>query len=109
MTRLLDRFVRLTTVSISSRGAYDGQGRPSYGTPQDVSARVREASEYLQLLDGSQVRITLDVWLPSGVSVVPVEKDRLTYNGDNYIVYEVTDLRTFKDQRDHIRVRCHDE
>lgn len=109
MTRLLDRFVRLSTVSIAARGGYDGQGKPSYGTPQDVTARVREMSEYVQLLDGSQVRLTLDVWLPSGSAVVPDEKDRLTYAGSDYIVYEVTDVRNFKDQRDHVRVRCRDE
>lgn len=109
MTRLLDRFATLTTVQLHQRGGYDGQGLPSYGTAIPLSVRAREASEYVQLLDGSQVRLTLDLWCPSGIATVPAERDRIVFGGENYIVEQVTDVRDIKNRRDHVRVRCRDE
>lgn len=109
MSRLLSRFATLKTVTLQPYTAYDGQGLPSYGSNVAFTARVREMSEYVTLLDGSQVRITLEMWLPSATVNVPNEKDRVVFGGSNYIVEMVDDVRDFKDERSHLKVRCRDE
>ena len=109
MSRLLDRFVTLKTVTLQPNTGFDGQGLPAYGSAVTFTARVRESGEYVNLIDGSQVRITLDLWLPSGTTNVPNEKDRVVYGGANYIVEMVDDVRDFKDARSHLKVRCRDE
>jgi len=99
----------LKTVTLQPYNGFDGQGLPAYDTAVTFTARVREGSEFVNLIDGSQVRITLEMWLPSATVNVPDEKDRVVYGGTNYIVEMVDDVRDFKDQRSHIRVRCRDE
>jgi hypothetical protein len=109
MSRLLARFATLKTVTLQPYTGFDGQGLPAYGSAVTFTARVRESGDFVNLLDGSQVRITLELWLPSATVNVPNEKDRVVYGGSNYIVEMVDDVRDFKDERSHLRVRCRDE
>lgn len=109
MSVLLSRTDRLEDVSVEVAGSFDGQGAPSYGSASTIKARaVREAEQVIGP-DGSMIRTTLTLWVPTGESVTPAEGDRITYNSETFIVAEQTQPKTLRGSVTHTRLRCRDE
>lgn len=98
----------IDTVSLEVAGPPDGQGQPSYGSPVSVMARVVLEDETAVDPDGTEVKTQLTLWVPEG-ETWPEEGDRLTWQGESYIVVERKERSSLITGSDHVRVRAREE
>lgn len=114
-TRAMARGRALETVSIEPFDELDGQGAPSYDASQDIEALVkddqtgRDDQGLVVDADGSEVRITLVLWVPGDESPLPNEQDRITRGGSKFIVLATRDVQRFNGTTDHVKAMLRDE
>jgi hypothetical protein len=99
---------------------FDGQGKPSYGTPVSFEANTLlydpansgHGAQFTVNATGSVVRIPLMLYVQGDETNVPVEGGRVTRAGRKYIVVEakpVSGLDYTPDEPDHHEIRCRTE
>lgn len=108
-SRVLARKSTLATVGVEPFSGVDGQGAPSYDAPQNISARATRTNEMVVAPDGSDVRVTLKLWVPGDETPLPDEKDRLTHDGDTFIVLSTSEGTRLDGSLDHLKVEARDE
>lgn len=97
------------TVTVEAFSSVDGQGAPSYDAGTDIEIPVRLDDELVEDVDGSMVRVTLRGWVPSDVTPVPEERDRLTVSGSTYIVLTKKPVKRIGGTLKHTRITARDE
>jgi hypothetical protein len=96
---------------------YDGEGKPSYGSPLDFEANVLEydpsgfsGRTFVTNADGSVTHVPLCLYIQGDEENVPNQEDRVTLGDDRtFIVVDkkiVHGLRYTHAQPDHYRLRC---
>lgn len=108
-TRAFQRGAALETVQIEAHAGTDEQGAPSYDSPVSVQARAERVTEFITGPDGSEIRISLALWVPGDESLQPSERDRVTQGGDTFIVEAATDAVKLDGTLDHTDAMCRDE
>lgn len=121
MSVLLKR-AQKETVAYEPRTGTDGQGAPSYGSSVNTEARVHEramgrvgdasGTEFVIGPDGTEVNVSLTLYILGDENNIPSERDRITLDGSKYIVMQRTPYRRPRSARDtlsHVRLRCADE
>lgn len=106
---MLARVAAKESLSIEPFDTLDAQGAPSYDASQSIEGWVKETDELRVDADGSDVRITLTIWVPGDESPLPSERDRITRSGSTYIVEFERVGQDFRGNTDHVRVECRDE
>lgn len=99
---------------------FDGQGVPTYDVPgqpfranaMTYTPAMRDGRTFANTKDGSEIRISLALYLQGTSSVVPKEQDRIRQaDGRAFIVHErrdVTGLSYRRSEPDHYRILCKD-
>lgn len=106
---LLDRVLSLETVGVEIFSSFDGQGSPSYASPQNIQARTKKESDVARAADGSDVLTTMTVWVPGGTTPVPTEQSRLTIDGQTFIVVNTEEIKRINDELVYTKLMCRDE
>lgn len=105
----------LETFGLQEKGVRDGQGKPSYGTAVSFSARAHRydgsrGRELLTLPDGTEVRLTMKLFVPATETNVPDEGDRVTDGGEKYIAASRKVVRGIqRGAVHHTQITCRDE
>lgn len=90
--------------------SHDGQGAPTYASGVAFAAQVHEMTEFTQTGDGTELVLTLGLWVSPAADFIPDEKDRITYSGDTYIVYNRRTVRSIHSAEiTHYKLVCRDE
>jgi len=90
MSVILSTHLKLETVGIEAFTGVDGQGAPAYATSVDYDVSVVRQDKVVIGADGSKLRTQLTLWIPFDASVAfPDERDRITFDGTQFIVAEV--------------------
>lgn len=98
------------TLAVEQFDSTDEQGLPAYQSPVSVTGvRVVRTSEFMKRADGSDVVVTLKAWVPGDAAQVPAERDRVTHDGDAFVVEAVKDGRSLAGALDHVKLMCRDE
>lgn len=109
MTTLLRRKHETETIGVEVFSSLDGEGAPSYAASVNVSGVAVQEDEVVVGSDGSNERTTLTVYIDGNEDVLPNTDDRLTVDSTKYIVRERKAVLTFKNEVDHVRLRCREE
>lgn len=83
-----------------------GQAMPTYAAKVDVDAFTRETTELVEQADGSMIQVTLTIWVPGSESTIPKRGDRITYEGDTYIVELEKPVENLRSELDHVKLMC---
>lgn len=97
------------TLEVEPFDDLDGQGAPSYSASQEISARVVLSGERTVDSEGSEVRADLVAWVDSGEDQLPDTRDRLTHDGETYIVINRKERRRLTGGLDHVKVEAREE
>lgn len=108
-SRVLSRKATLATVGVEPFDTVDGQGAPSYAASQNIEARATRTNEMVVAPDGSDVRVTLTLWVPGDETPLPTERDRLTHDGETFIVLSTKEGTRLDGTLDHLKVQARDE
>lgn len=116
MSQLLKRLGTLQTVTVEALSGIDGQGKPSYGTGEEIHARVIREDDVVRGTDlaggdGEEVRTMMTVWIDACESPLPEHGSRLTTDdGQVGIVVNVKNVRNIRrGTLDHVRVKLREE
>ena len=106
--RILSRRNAVESLSFETRGARDGEGNPAWGAATAFEGRAVAVDEFIAVPEGTQVRITLDVYSDPG-EPFPARGDRVTRSGQTYIVESVPEMKTVRSSVFVQVARCRDE
>lgn len=82
---------------------------PSYGTSQDIEARVRRGVLVDRTADGSAITVDLVLTIRPIESPIPSEDDRLAFGGETFIVTNRREMKDLKARTTHYRIEARDE
>ena len=109
-TRALQRSADLETLGVEPFDSRDADGAPAYSTTVNVSGRPVRTYEVVVDTDGENQVITLKVWVPATESYIPKRQDRVTFDGDRFIVETRKEGRQLRGKGyDHYEIMCRDE
>lgn len=114
--RTIARRAKKETVSVEPFSSLDGQGSPSYNASQDIDVFVIEDQTgrgdhgLVVSAEGSEIRVSLVLWVPGDESPLPGEQDRITRSGDTFIVEATRVAKNLRSASiDHVKAMCRDE
>lgn len=104
------RSADLETLGVEPYDSRDADGAPAYSTSIAVQGRPVRMREVVTGTDGENLVIELTVWVAADESYIPKRRDRLTYDGQAYIVEMRREGRQLRGQGvDHYKIQCRDE
>lgn len=92
---ILSRHAELELVEVEQQAGVDGQGKPTYNSPVEIAARVKEQTRATVATDGSRIRADVVLWVPTGEPLLPEIDDRITWQGRALIVVDVKNSDAF--------------
>lgn len=115
MSTLLRQSGRLEDVIVEPLTGHDGQGKPAYGAPVTIQARVirsdaKDVNSNIRMGSGYELRTVQTLWIDAEQVPLPVADDRLTFaDGTKGIVAERFEGKRLGGQLDHVRIKTREE
>lgn len=92
------------SVTLYSKASYNAEGREVMGSGVSVSARAQETTKRKLLPNGSQIEISLILYVEPSTTVST--DDKVTYNGNNYKVFSKYNAVDEFGAVNHIKLEC---
>jgi len=98
-----------TTVELEEWAGSDGQGKPTYDSPVEITVRIRYRASSIIDGDGTRVSTSVMAWVPADQTPMPEEDDRITWNDSTFIVVEVKDVLDLGGDLQFRKIKCREE
>lgn len=111
MSTLLTRGLELETVTVELQDSTDGQGAPTYASPENIQAYVVEEDKVVVSADGTEHLSVRTVYVGADQTPAPQRNARLTMGGDTFIVLEIKRRKRLSRSGglDHTQAQCREE